>query len=383
MIQPGPRRLRIGVIVDSLDGERNGVVNATRRLVAGLRERHQVTEIASGGDPGPDRVCLPVLRIPGIHRLIAQNGMQLARPVLATLRRAIAAQDVVQIQMPYVLGSCAMAIANTLHVPAVVTYHVQVENWLYQVGVRSQWVSDLISHFSIATLFNRAQAVVCLNPFGQRVLWRYGLRVPSYVVSNGLPEEFRPGPSPLRPDAAGRFVVLSVGRLAVEKQHELLIEGIRRSRHAARVQLVLVGEGPLRDRIAALGARLPVPARVGPVSRQELLDLYRSADLYVHASLLELESLATLEAMGCGLPVLIADSPLSAATQFALDHRSLFAASSAADLAEHLDYFIEHPEERQRASLAYAALAERYRLGQSVAQMEQIYHRLVAEHDCR
>ena len=377
MTPASSRRLRIGVVVDSLDGERNGVVNATRRLIAGLRERHQVTEIVGGGEPGPDRVCLPTLRIPGIHQLIAQNGMQLARPVLRTLRRAIAAQDVVQIQMPYVLGSCAMAIANALHVPAVLTYHVQVENWLYQVGIRSQLVSDLISHFSIATLFNRAQAVVCLNSFGERVLRRYGLRVPSYLVSNGLPAEFCPGPSPRCPSREGRFVVLSVGRFAVEKQHQLLLEGIRRSRHAAQIQLVLVGDGPLRQRLEGLATRLPVAPIIGPVTRQVLLDHYRSADLYIHSSLLELESLSTLEAMGCGLPVLIADSPLSAAAQFALDPRSLFPARSAAGLAAQLDYWIEHPAERQRAAVAYAAHANRYRLGTSVAQMEQIYYGLL------
>lgn len=53
-----------------------------------------------------------------------------------------------------------------------------------------------------------------------------------------------------------------------------------------------------------------------------------------------------MEALACGLVPVIANSPLSATPQFALDDRSLFQAGNAGDLADKIDYWIEHPEER-------------------------------------
>lgn len=59
-------------------------------------------------------------------------------------------------------------------------------------------------------------------------------------------------------------------------------------------------------------------------TRQELLNLLRCADLYCHPAEVEIESIACLEAIACGLVPVIADSPKSAAKAFALDDKSLF-----------------------------------------------------------
>jgi hypothetical protein len=53
-----------------------------------------------------------------------------------------------------------------------------------------------------------------------------------------------------------------------------------------------------------------------------------TADLFVHSSIVELESLSSLEAIGCGLTCLVSDSKYSAARQFALDERFLFTGGS-------------------------------------------------------
>ena len=53
------------------------------------------------------------------------------------------------------------------------------------------------------------------------------------------------------------------------------------------------------------------------------------------------------------MPV-IADSPRSATPQFALDERSLFPAGDTDALAQRIDWWIEHPEERQAMERRYA-----------------------------
>ena len=71
------------------------------------------------------------------------------------------------------------------------------------------------------------------------------------------------------------------------------------------------------------------------------------ADLYVHTSDAEIEAMSCMEAFACGLVPVIADSPRSATPQFALDERSLFPAGDTDALAERIDWWIEHPAERQ------------------------------------
>jgi glycosyltransferase involved in cell wall biosynthesis len=68
------------------------------------------------------------------------------------------------------------------------------------------------------------------------------------VVSNGVAGDFRPGPTRTR-RIDGPFRILMVGRLSPEKRQDVLIRAVRRSRHAARIQLLLVGCGPWEPRL--------------------------------------------------------------------------------------------------------------------------------------
>jgi glycosyltransferase involved in cell wall biosynthesis len=183
----------------------------------------------------------------------------------------------------------------------------------HNIGVHSQWWVDRTWRFFISALYGRADHVVCPTAFGLEELRRHGLTVPADVISNGIPPQFRPGPAEREARHRDRLLVLSVSRLASEKRIEVIIEAVRRSRHAPRIQLVLCGHGPEEERLRRLSATLPLPAEIRVVEADDMPALMRSADLLVHAAEVELEGMALLEALGTGLPAVIADAPLSAA----------------------------------------------------------------------
>jgi glycosyltransferase involved in cell wall biosynthesis len=72
----------------------------------------------------------------------------------------------------------------------------------------------------------------------------------------------------------------------------------------------------------------------------------------VHASEVELEGIAVLEAMSAGLPVLVAESPESAASELAVSDDFRFPAGDPRALAEKIDALVERPsllrDERDR-----------------------------------
>ena len=116
-------------------------------------------------------------------------------------------------------------------------------------------------------------------------------------------------------------------------------------------------------------------------SKPELMDVIAMSDLYVHAADMEIEAMACMEAFAGGLVPVIADSPKSATPQFALDGRSLFDAGSSDSLAERIDYWIEHGDERREMEQRYAELGKKYDLHVCVKQMEEMFRTAIAENE--
>ncbi len=84
-----------------------------------------------------------------------------------------------------------------------------------------------------------------------------------------------------------------------------------------------------------------------------------------------------LEAMSCGLPVLVADSPASAAARLVLGPEFLFTTGDAADLAKHIDYHIEHRTDLARARERTHQAAQAYGFDASVARLVSVYRHVV------
>jgi 1,2-diacylglycerol 3-alpha-glucosyltransferase len=202
-----------------------------------------------------------------------------------------------------------------------------------------------------------------------------GLTTRAEIISNGAPAQFVP--LPVRP--RGPFTVLTVGRLVPEKRHDLVVEAVRRSKHASSLRLVIVGKGPLLEKLEQQTRELPARVELGFKSDEELLWLYQTADLYVHASEVELEGMAVLEAMRCGCPAVTADSQKSATKQFALDPAHTFPGGDAQALADKLDDWFEHPERLPQEREKTLAAVQNFGLDHTVEAYEALYERVVAE----
>jgi len=378
MALPIPERLRIAFVADTWDPRPGGVVSA-QRMVDALRERHEVTVVSSGepGTAGPGHVVLPAFAIWPFQRLMRENGFLFAWPRRRVLEDVFRRVDLVHVQFPFWLGIRATAVARRMGKPIVAAHHVQPENFLYNLrlprGAPSRWMYRLF----LRTVFNRADAVVCPSPLSLEELRRHGLAVPAEVISNGIAPGFGPASEERAERHHGRFLVLSVGRLSREKRLDVVVEGVRRSRHASRIQLVLTGRGPDGDRIRSLAATLPVPAEMGFVSEGDLKRLLHTADLMVHASEVELEGMAVLEAVGCGTPALIADAPHSASRQFAASPDFLFRPGDPDDLARRLDRLLDRPELLRAGRERSLARAPDYSFARSVERLEALYRRAV------
>ncbi len=371
---PGDR-LRIAFVADTFEGSVSGGAISAVRFVRALRAVHDVVVVAAADESRPGLVAQPGFQLP-VHAMRA-SGFTMARPRRAALDAAIASADVVHLQFPFWLSFAALASARRAGVPVVAAFHVQPENLLMNVGLRAPWLVRALYRFWIRRLYDRADAVVCPTAFAEETLRHHGAIAPTFVVSNGVPAGLRRPSLRREPEYDGKFLILMVGRLAPEKRQDIMLDALPLCRHRDRIRLVIAGTGPSEDAIRRRARTLDPAPEVGFVSDARLQRFYNTADLLVHCGEVELEGMAVLEALGCGLPGLIADSPTSAAARLALGPEFLFTSGSPAALAARIDGFVEHPERIVRARGRALDRARSLGADQSVARLIGVYRSVV------
>jgi len=369
--------MKIAMVIDTYN-EGNGGCLATKRLVQGLRGRGHEVVIVSTTPVDDSSYVVKGHYLPGLREPLEKMQFLFGVPDKAVLRQAFADVDLVQIQFPFYLGYGAAKIAKAMNKTIVGAFHIQPQNVIAATGSDSALANKALGWFFKFFLLGRAPVIHCPSQFAADLLGRLGSTRPSRIVSNGIPDEFVPTPQE-RPEFFGDdMVLMSLGRHAPEKRHALLIEGVKRARNAAHVKLLLCGKGELTDGLIAQGADLPVPPLIRYVTDEEKKQYLNTADLFVHGSSVDLESLACLEAIGCGLPCLVTDSAHSAASQFALDDRFLFANDDPDSLAERIDYWYEHRDELKAARERVLKMAENYRFEHVLDKMESLYREALA-----
>ncbi|MGV9503012.1 glycosyltransferase family 4 protein [Streptomyces sp. NPDC003642] len=292
--------MRVVIVTESFPPDVNGVAHCALQTARHLVERgHAPVVVAPAPAPGnkPDAsapcpvVHVPSLPLPGYPQVrVALPSRRLA----ATLVEHRA--DVVHLASPFVLGVRGMAAAARLGIPAVAVYQTDLAGYARTymgAGEAAAWRRIRSVHGAAdLTLAPSSAALHDLRTHGvPRVeLWPRGVDT----------ERFRPDrrDETLRRELApdGELIVGYVGRLAPEKQVELLagacgLDGVR---------VVIVGDGPSRP---SLEQALPGAVFLGRRTGDDLARVFASLDLFVHTGPFETFCQTVQEAMASGLPV--------------------------------------------------------------------------------
>lgn len=104
--------------------------------------------------------------------------------------------------------------------------------------------------------------------------------------------------------------ILTVGRLAHQKDHATLIKAFAKLSKVIKAKLFILGEGPLREELWALVKELGLQERISmPGFTTDPFPWFRSADLFVLSSRWEGFGNVIVEALECGLPVVSTNCP--------------------------------------------------------------------------
>lgn len=349
--------MKITIVCDVLGEENNGTTLAAMNLIRALKAKgHEVTILCPNQEKRgvPGYAVVPTRNLGIFNGYVASNGVQLAKPDDGVIRGAIAGADIVHVMLPFILGRRATFFAKQMGIPVSAGFHAMAENFTSHIFLQNCYPANRLTYCLFAKEYSQVDAIHYPTQF-LRDLYE-GMYGPTngYVISNGVNAEFRPRPVEKPAAYRDRFVVVATGRYSKEKNQAVLIEAVNRSRYRDRIQLILAGSGPKEKQLRALAKKLPIAPRFGFFPHGEMVELLNYADLYVHSAAMEAEGISCLEAISCGLVPIISDSPRCATKAYALTDRSLFRFDSPENLAAKIDWWLDHPEERQRWGKTYA-----------------------------
>ncbi len=228
--------------------------------------------------------------------------------------------DVVHVHNSAFIGFAAVFGARKRGIPVIATNHFMPEN-LFSAMKRPR-VQEFFNNTTgalvwklLAWFHNKATAVTSPTQTAVDLLVQAGVRKPTYPISNGVDvRRFVPPASHevkralmlqrgLSPDVP---IVLYAGRLDPEKRLDILIAALPEVLAKNPVQLVFAGAGVAQPSLEDQARQLGVLDRVhflGRVPDEQWVQTYQSADIFAMPSPAELQSIVTLEALACGLPV--------------------------------------------------------------------------------
>lgn len=299
------------IAADTYFPKKDGVVRFIKEIVPRLKEDFQITLIVPNFEGKKIEiknnkttiVKLPVSRL----SLTGYQPVKFSRKNRKIIRQKVKEADYVFVQDLAGIGYLSTKNAKKFNKPIMAFIH-QI-NWEQVPPLLPKIFRGLariiVKRFSIKN-YNKCDLILIpYKELGQE-LKDYGVETPMEVVRLGINTDFF---TPSQNKIASKknlglnprqLVIGYVGRISKEKNLEVLIETFRRLQESYKIFLLIVGGGS--SSVIKQAEELKNSKVTGFVAN--VVPYLQAMDIFVMPSLTETTSLATLEAMSCGLPVI-------------------------------------------------------------------------------
>ena len=387
--------MRILIVSQTYAPDANGQAVFTTRLAEGLSKagHHVLVLLPSynlhAGEKtskGVQLVYLPAISLkpwyPEVRFVITTTGK------VARLMRDFQ-PDLVHIQDHYLLSWIALRAAKRQGIPVAGTNHFLPENILDNLPL--PWVPKRLGTsllwYSWRLVFNRLEVITTPTPTAARILSEQKVSPPILPISCGVDlNQFHPRPHLDKRLWRGKFGIASdvpvfiyVGRVDHEKRLDVFL-------HAAAkllshdFQIVIVGKGLHLKELRQLSQTLGLGERTvftGYLPQADLPLVLNSADVFVMPSEAELQSIATLEAMASGLPVIAADK--WALRELVKDGRNgfLFSVGDVDSLAQTMARMLSCKDDWQTMGKRSREIAGKHDFSRTVKRYLEVYRQIL------
>lgn len=390
-----PARLRVMIGSDTYAPHVNGAATFTGRLARGLAARgHEVHVVApatgwrtsTSAIDGVVEHRVRSVAVPGppLLRAVPPGAGGPVRSALQEVR-----PDVVHVQGHFGVGRTLLAAARSAGVATVATNHFMPDNLLPHLHLPAP-LGRAVARWAwadFARVVNGADAVTAPTPVAADLARAHGVSADVRAISCGTDlHRFHlfvdPAPFRARHHLPQRPTVAFVGRLDAEKHVDELLRAFAVVRSGIDAHLLVVGQGHERAALEALAIGLGVEKHVtfaGYVADEDLPGAYAAAQVCVNPGTAELQSIATLEAMATGKPVVGADARALPLLVREGVNGHLFAPGDVAGLAGALTHLLTDDVAAEMMGLASLRLVAQHDVADTVDAFEALYAQVIAE----
>lgn len=351
--------MKILFVSDTYYPHINGVYYFVCRIGPMLQKRgHEVAVIAPSESTRLSLKQIDGLAVHGLPSLSTILYPNIRVPIPFLLRRRIKDiiedfnPDVIHLQDHFVLSKTVLNVNRMLQIPIVATNHFMPENISILVK-NPKWKEHLEKYLwkDFSKVYNKVNHVTTPTETGAELI-RPHLDVEVSAISSGIDlERFTPYGDTAKikqqytlPD---KPVLLYVGRLDPEKRIDEVLTAVAIAVKKIDFLFVIVGKGTIQDQLEELTMQLGITDHVlftGFVLDEDLPYFYKLSKCFIIASIAELLSLAALQAMASGLPVIAAKA--GALIELVRDgiNGYLFAAGDIPAMAEGITMVLSQEE---------------------------------------
>jgi glycosyltransferase involved in cell wall biosynthesis len=349
--------LRIVIGADTFPPDVNGAAKFAERLAAGMVERgHEVHIVA----PAASRMHGTWTEVHEgqemtAHRLRSwrwypHDWLRFALPwrINQNSARILDAvqPDVVHFQSHIITGRGLSIEAQKRGIRIIGTNHFMPENMLEHTllpkGLQQKAIG--MAWRAARRTFGRAEAVTTPTRKAAQFLEKYTGLTGVHAISCGIEaHNYTPDFTPRTENR-----ILFVGRVTGEKHIDVLLKAVKLLPPELDVKVDIVGGGDQKRALEQLAADLGIADDVtftGYVSDEDLRRAYTRSSVFAMPSIAELQSIATMEAMASGLPVVAANAMALPHLVHDGENGFLFRPGDEHDLADKLQRVLEMPHD--------------------------------------
>ncbi len=379
------KTIRVGQFSDSFPPIINGVSAFVSEYHQELLAQYQESFVFTFGHT--DDAYPGVYRTPGVP--MGNTPFRVNFSLDRRARRVAESLQILHVHEPFVIANIAIQIARKNHRPLIFTNHTRHDTYVFNYP---QMLQTSLQTYVASTMARVIRAsTLCTASSADTVRWMRSL-VPEYadrvrVMRNGIHlNKFEHVESPVTRDALSipqqSTILMYIGRISPEKNLGVLADAFLEAvRSGADVHWVIIGEGKMRPILdAQLEAARSRVHFLGALPREQIPGFLWMADVFVTASLSEVNPVSVIEAMACGKPYI----GLRARwwDEFADDHAAaagILTEHSTRALAAAITRLCQNKSIRLEMGLKARAVSAQFDIRNVTAQWIDIYRALITQ----
>lgn len=320
--------MRIGLFTDSYPPYINGVSTSVAMLKKALEKKgHTVYVVTVGNNAVKYEYDEEehVVKLPGIPIGIYDYRISKIYPLSMINTMKNWKLDVIHSHTEFGVGIFARLFAKQFNIPLVHTYHTLYEDYTHYIthgyfDKSSKKIVEYLTKFYCDKTAN--ELIVPTNKIYKLFKEKYEFTKNIHIIPTGIEVErfFTENVDKKLVSSLSKklnldkksFVIVSVGRLAEEKNTSFLINAHSKLvKEHSNIKLLIVGDGPDKEKYEKEAQDLNISKNIiftGKVSWEEVPYYYHCADIFATASTTETQGLTVIEAMAASkVPVCIRD----------------------------------------------------------------------------